>query len=241
MKPNRWARPGTIEIFVDRVECPHRRGAGNLWDVDRFWVQVALEGQGAAETQVFSARPQSDCGPEGAEVTEGIVGERLVLPLPEDEAVENSFRASLFDADVVCRMSSEVGSCKVPLMRRRSSLLWRYELTDWSGASVGFLYLTVSMPEFPQMANKQPCSESFSDSDVGYSFEDLWIPLLQMFSCHESCCEASNSKEKLVIVRNTYARGRDDPKRPFDLTRRSVEGQLGPMDSGGAALTSGAM
>lgn len=231
-RPRRWSKPGTVEVFLDRVEAPHRAGAGNLWDIDKFWVQVGWESRGCKRSHVFAAAAQGENGDESEGAAVGVVCERLVLPLLCDEDSKIGFKASLHEADVVCRLNAEVGSCMVPLDRARNSLIFPYALKDWRGVCSGLLYLAVSLPEFPDMVGREQVPLE-PEAGISFSLEDFWVPLLQFFSCE---CETSSRKEKLAIVRKASVDGRDDHSKRKPTSSSSTDGHLGPMDGRGASL-----
>lgn len=236
--PRKWADPGTVEVFIDHVEGPHRPGAGDLWDVDQFWVQVGWEGYSFLRTRVYSAQA---CEGEVDEnslsaVAVTSVGERLVLPLLRDCDFEETgvvLKASLHEADVVCRTSTEVGSCLVPARRSRSSIPMYYMLTDCHGNSKGRLNLAVSLPEFPEHPTScEQRRKHFTERNMGPSLQDLWAPLVHIFSCGcDSSCEQPQAKH--IIIRTAHAPegcGYNKQRWPSNFD----DEHPGPIDPGGA-------
>merc|ERR1719453_1502918 len=52
----RWSRAGTLQVHLDSAEdLPHRSGAGRLWDFDKFWVKLSLDGRGFVRTKTREA------------------------------------------------------------------------------------------------------------------------------------------------------------------------------------------
>merc|ERR1712118_357118 len=96
---------------------PHRSGAGSLWDFDKFWVQVGWECCKCARSRVFCAASSGSDLDDSSAGSVGIVAEGLVLPTPSDFLeTETVLKVSLHEADVVCRLDAEVGSCAVPVL-----------------------------------------------------------------------------------------------------------------------------